>query len=613
MADRRSAATASDPAGEFSEAPSATTLEADSRKAENNLTPGDSGAHSFWLFCAFVSGFVTISTQVAWNRILSMIIGSSTYAFSIVVALFLLGLSAGAFLIARRDFEGKLRATMVKVELVTAVSLILSLKIVNVIPELLIGTGLRLDISSWAGLLMLQILSVTLLVLLPAFLMGTVMPLVLVWAGGHSGNESVRLVGRSYAVNTVGAITGAFAAGFLLIPKVNTRFTIIFAAALCVVVAAVAYKPGGEARDRDLGRGLAAGGAVAVIVLMFVFAPRMNLADLSIGAFDSLVRVIAKSRGEATEEASRQTGPAVHDLLMYEEGPTSTVSVRKDWDVTSMAINGRANASDKEDMPTQVMLGQLPLLVAPHTKNALVVGYATGVTAGSLLQSPLESLECVELEPATIRGSRFFEHVNNKPLNDPRMRLIIDDARTYLRVTPTRYDIIISEPSHPWVPGVANLFTEEFFELGRERLADEGVFVQWLQIYQLSTDSLRSVLGTFHRVFPHVSVFRVEGATKGKDLLLIGSRRPLPLDQLLGRTRERMGDQRVAAELARVNIKSEADVRSWFVCDELRLAPAVAGAVINTDDNMHIETTVPREAFRQLMHSNAAWIEALAK
>jgi spermidine synthase len=346
---------------------------------------------------------------------------------------------------------------------------------------------------------------------------------------------------------------------------------------------------------------------------MFFFAPKMNLGDLSVGAFDSLMRVIAKSRGEATEEASRRPGPAVHSLLMYEEGPTSTVSVRQDWDIISMAINGRTNGSDREDMPTQVMLGQLPLLLAPNTKNALVVGYATGVTAGSMLQSPIESLECVELEPSTIRGSRFFEHVNNKPLDDPRMRLIIDDARTYLRVTPTRFDIIVSEPSHPWVPGVANLFTEEFFKLGHDRLADEGVFVQWLQIYQLSTESLRSVLATFHRVFPHVSVFRVGGATKGKDLLLIGSRRPLPLDLLMERARERMSNSRVSAELARVNIKSEADVRSWYVCDESRLGPAVAGAVINTDDNMHIETTVPREAFRPLMQSNAAWIEALAK
>ena len=581
--------------------------------SETHFTGDEFDARKFWLFCAFISGFVTISTQVAWTRILSMVIGSSTYAFSIVVALFLLGLSAGAFVIARRGRRVSLRATVVKVEILTAVSLILSLAVVNRIPDILIRTGLRLNVESWIGLLALQVMSVALLVLVPAFLMGTVMPLVLIWTGRHSEEESVKLVGRSYAVNTIAAIAGAFAAGFVFIPRVSTRFTIIVAAAMCLVVAAVAYQPAREVGDRDLKRGLAAGGAATLIVLMFIFAPRMNLANLSIGAFDSLMRVIADSRGSTTEEASRRPGPAIHELLMYEEGPTSTVSVRQDWDIISMAINGRTNASDRDDMPTQVMLGQLPLLLAPNTRNALVVGYATGVTAGSMLQSPIENLDCVELEPATIRGSKFFEHVNNKPLDDPRMHLIIDDARTYLRVTPKRFDIIVSEPSHPWVPGVANLFTEEFFQLGRDRLADDGVFVQWLQIYQLSTDSLRSVLATFHRVFPHVSVYRVEGATKGKDLLLVGSRHPLQFDRLMERTRERMGDQRVSAELARVNIRSEADVRAWYVCDESKLGPAVAGAVINTDDNMHIETTVPREAFRPLMQTNAAWIEALAK
>jgi len=274
-----------------------------------------------------------------------------------------------------------------------------------------------------------------------------------------------------------------------------------------------------------------------------------------------------------------------------------------------MAINGRTNASDREDMPTQVMLGQLPLLLAPNLRNALVVGYATGVTAGSMLQSPIESVECVELEPATVNGSRFFEHVNNHPLSDPRLHLIIDDARTYLRVTPTRYDMIVSEPSHPWVPGVANLFTREFFQLGRDRLNDEGIFVQWLQIYQLSTDSLRSVLATFQETFPYVHVFRVEGAWKGKDLLLVGSRTPLTLDLI----KDRIADSQISAELARVNIKSEADVRDWYVCDEKQLGPAVAGAIINTDDNMHIETTVPHEAFRPLLETNAAWIQKLGQ
>ena len=144
--------------------------------------------------------------------------------------------------------------------------------------------------------------------------------------------------------------------------------------------------------------------------------------------------------------------------------------------------------------------------------------------------------------------------------------------------------------------------------MGRDRLREQGVFVQWLQIYQLSTDSLRSVLATFHNVFPHVLVFQVGGVAKGKDLILLGSNTPLNLDRL----QERMADKKIGEELARVNLKSESDVRSWYVCDQSKLAPAVAGAIMNTDDNMHIETTVPREAFRPLMQTNADWINGLA-
>ncbi|HYJ89204.1 MAG TPA: fused MFS/spermidine synthase [Pyrinomonadaceae bacterium] len=561
----------------------------------------------FWLLCAFVSGFVTISTQVAWTRMLSMIIGSSTYAFSITVALFLVGLSVGAFFIARRNVS-KLRKTVLTVELLTAISLVFSLFVVNRIPAWLVAAGLSLGITSWGGLLALQIASVALLILLPALLMGMVMPLVLVWTDSAAGNRSVQLVGRSYAVNTIGAIAGAFSAGFVLIPRTSTRFTILFAAALCVMVAGLAYQPSGELRERKRKLLLHVASTLALLIMIFTLAPRLDLANLSIGAYDSLVRTLASTRGSVAENASERHGVGEHALLMYVEGTTSTVSVRKDWDVTSMAINGRVNASDREDMPTQVMLGQLPILIAPNVRNGLVVGFASGVTVGSILQSPIHSLECVELEPATVDGSRFFEHVNNRPLKDPRMRLIIDDARTYLRVTPNRYDLIVSEPSHPWVPGVANLFTKEFFTLGRERLSQDGVFVQWVQIYQLSTDSLRSVLATFQNVFPYVQVFRVEGATYGKDLILIGSKTSLTLDLL----KERMADPRVAAELGRVEIKSEADVKAWYVCDQSRLSPAVAGAVINTDDNMHVETTVPREAFRPLIQSNVDWIEKLS-
>ncbi|HYE64561.1 MAG TPA: fused MFS/spermidine synthase, partial [Pyrinomonadaceae bacterium] len=447
----------------------------------------------FWLLCAFISGFVTISTQVAWTRALTMVIGSSTYAFSIVLALFLLGLSVGAYLVGRRQAPGDLRRAILKIELATAATLFMSLWIINRTPALLVNLGLKFNINSWSGLLSLQILVATLLILIPAILMGMVMPLVLVWASGASEGLRVRLVGRSYAVNTVGAIAGAFCTGFILIPKGSTRFTILFAASLCIILAGLAYRPLREGADTDLRRSLAAGATFALIIVLFISAPRLNLSDLSIGAYDSLVRVLAKSQFGASDPAEEKKGPDTHRLLMYEEGPTATVSVREDWGVYSMAINGRTNASDRDDMPTQVMLGQLPLLFAPRLGSGLIVGYGSGVSVGSMLQSPIKSLECVELEPTVIKAGSYFNHVNNQPLSDARLRLIIDDARTYLRVNPTQYDVIVSEPSHPWVPGVANLFTKEFFELGRSRLSSDGVFAQWLQIYQLSTESLRSV------------------------------------------------------------------------------------------------------------------------
>lgn len=566
------------------------------------------GSARFWLFCAVTSGFITISMQVVWSRVLAMIIGSSTYAFSITLALFLIGLAFGAYLVSawKGPDEPTLRRSVLVIELLTALALFLSLRITSAAPNWLISSGFRLGINSWPGLLALQIAVAALLILLPAILMGMAMPLVLMWAGGR--RENVRLVGQSYAFNTIGAIAGALVAAFLLIPRTSTRFTMFCVTALCLIVAGIAYEPRSPKADRGLARSLAIGGAVALMLVMFGAWPRLNLNALSTGAYDSYVRVLAKARGGVPEQ-DQNDGPGNHQLLMYEEGRTATVSVRRDWGITSVAINGRTNASDSDDMPTQVMLGQLGVLTAPRLGNALIVGFATGVTAGSVLQSSISSVACVEIEPAAIASSRYFEHVNNRPLSDPRLHLIVDDARTYLRVNPAAYDLIISEPSHPWVPGVANLFTREFFTLGRERLRDDGVFVQWLQTYQLSTESLRSVLATFHEVFPHVAVFRVQGSAKGKDLILLGSRQPLSLQ----RVSERMSDPRTAADLARVGIKSADDVWAWFVCDENQLGPAVAGAVINTDDNMHVETVAPREAFRPTMNENAAWIESLKK
>ncbi len=192
-------------------------------------------------------------------------------------------------------------------------------------------------------------------------------------------------------------------------------------AACCVIVAGIAYLPGQETSDRAMRRSFSAGLTALVIIGMLAGWPRLNLDRLSIGAYDSFVRVLAKSRGAAADNP-QNANPATenHELLMFDEGRSATVSVRKDWNITSLAINGRTNASDSEDMPTQIMLGQLGVLLAPRLNNSLIVGFATGVTAGAVLQSPLQSVVCVEIEQAAVTASRFFEHVNEHPLSDQR-------------------------------------------------------------------------------------------------------------------------------------------------------------------------------------------------
>jgi spermidine synthase len=559
---------------------------------------------ALWFGCAFASGFVTIGMQVVWSRILSMIIGSSTYAFTMVLALFLLGLAIGAWIVgfAKKTESARLRRVVFVVQLLIVLSLFVSFRLTSAVPGLLIRIGFTLGIDSWHGLLALQASAATVLVLVPATLMGMVMPLVLVWTAG-GGRAPERLVGQTYALNTIGAISGAIVTTFVLIPVASTRLAVFAMAAISIFIAAIAYRPKKPHADLGLVRSLTVGAAAVVIIAGLFLWPRLNLNELSIGAYDSFVRVLAQSRSVPDQP----TGPTDHQLLMYDEGRTATVSVRRDWGITSVAINGRTNASDADDMPTQILVGQLGALVAPKLENALLVGFATGVTAGSVLQSPVQSVDCVELERAAISSGRFFEHVNNHPLSDARLRMIVDDVRTYLRVTPAKYDLIISEPSHPWVPGVANLFTREFFALGRDRLQDDGIFVQWLQIYQLSNESLRSILATFHEAFPHVAVFRVQGAAKGKDLILLGSRQPIDLDRMT----QGLNDPRAQLELNRIGLRSPEDIRAWFVCNENQLGAAIAGAVINTDDNMHVETAAPREAFRPTMEENAKWIDGL--
>jgi tetratricopeptide (TPR) repeat protein len=318
---------------------------------------------------------------------------------------------------------------------------------------------------------------------------------------------------------------------------------------------------------------------------------------LSSGVFRYARDYAGLDREGFRERARRIAG----DVLMFEEGLTCTVTVSRTPESVTLMVNGKPDASAPSglgnpldtnapaalyDLPTQILLGQLPLLLAPRQENVLVIGLGSGLTVGSVLTHPVKRVDCIELEDAVVRGSRFFEEHNGRPLEDGRTRIVVNDARNHLLVTDEAYDVIISEPSNPWIPGAANLFTRESFEQSRRRLSADGVFCQWLQLYELQSEDFATVLRTFLSVFPNVHLFRVN-----HDAILVGAMSPRSLDE--ARLRERLAGARVRADLERIGLRGVEDVLARYWVGGEELAACVPSGPFNTDDNRRIEFAAP--------------------
>jgi spermidine synthase len=240
-------------------------------------------------------------------------------------------------------------------------------------------------------------------------------------------------------------------------------------------------------------------------------------------------------------------------------------------------------------MAQQVMVGQVPMLFAPGAQSACVVGYGSGVTTHAVLTHPVRKVLTLELEGAVLEAAPFFDAAAHRPLEDPRSRLVVEDAGTYLRSTAERYDVIISEPSNPWIAGVGNLFTKEFYEDARRRLNRGGVFCQWIQTYSVSPATLGTVLRTVTTTFPHGHLFYVESSA---DLIIVAS----PDGEMaLDRASMQSVFQRpeVAADFARIGVRSLEDLFSAYRGRLDRVARDQGPGPINTDDNSWLEHQAP--------------------
>jgi spermidine synthase len=286
---------------------------------------------------------------------------------------------------------------------------------------------------------------------------------------------------------------------------------------------------------------------------------------------------------------------AAHQLLYYRDGPTATVSVQMVDRYLFLKINGKTDASNGPgDTDTQLLLGHLPLLAAKADKVA-IIGWGSGMTSGAVLSHDVEKVDAFEIEPAVVEASRFFDSINGNPLEDPRLQLILGDARSRLYRSNETYDLMISEPSNPWITGVANLFTKEFFELAASRLHPDGILAQWFHLYGMSEESTRSLLATFQSVFPHTLVF------KDRDLILLGSRKPIRFD--VTRMEKMFERPRIKESLSMSMVRYPFDLLADLRLDGKGLEAYTKDARLNTDDNLLLELAAPRTLYKDQIES----------
>ncbi|MHC4601542.1 MAG: spermidine synthase, partial [Planctomycetota bacterium] len=438
------------------------------------------------------------------------------------------------------------------------------------------------------NLTLVQFLISGLVMLLPAGLLGAAFPLAL-QVRGSGTEETGPLVGRVYAYNTVGAILGAFAGGFLLVPNLGIQNTLLAGIALNAFLGVAALIL--SAKGLDEGRALRRRVAAAVVGVLGVFclfaAPRWNSLLMARGIYKY---ALDPNLEKGDRDTVRKRFLRDLDLVFYREGITTTGCVVDEGEGNIyLATNGKVDASSIQDMPTQVLLAQIPMNLAPRADQVMVIGFASGTTVGSVLLHPLESLVALEIEPAIIEASRFFNHVNNRPLEDRRLRLVNEDGRNYLAVTERRFDLIISEPSNPWMTIASNLFTKEYYESARERLNPGGCYCQWLQLYALRPEDMKCIASTFLHVFPHTYVFY---SKESVDLMLLGSAAPFFID--VKTARERLARGRVTADLDRVGVYDVEALLAHFIAGPEELKAFCDGATLNTDDNARIEFSTPK-------------------
>ncbi len=544
------------------------------------------GARAVFAFAFALSGFAALAFQIAWVRLFSLTFGSSVYSFAAVLGIYLTGLALGAAAASGLLRRGVRLADFARLELALAVLAALMLQAFQLLPQWMYELVERSG-TNWGAVMIGEMMLVAALILVPCALLGAVFPvatrLLQVRDGGHAA-------GLAYAVNTAGTIAGSLVAGFVLVPTFGVQGTHLTAVAVTMVTGLVVL---GLARMRRESTGAVdlAWGASAVVVAgaLAFMAPRWDPALMSAGLFRPIqARTVSTLARQAPQEA-RAVWRATRDerVLFYRDGINGSVLVATDpmesarW----LRVGGKVDASTN-DMETQVLIGLIPAMLADSGARTLVIGHGSGITAAAVLAGGAGPTEIIEIEPHVIEASRFFHAPGEDPLDDPRVKVILGDARTHLLHAGRRYDVIVSEPTNPWISGVNSLFTVDFYRRVRDRLEPGGVFGQWMQLYELSPETFRSLVASLIEVFPEGQVFAVWRAV---DVLFV----VVPPDRRLAV--ERLDTPAGARMLERAQIPSVDALAAYYAGPFAAMRSSIRQATLNRDDRPYVEYRAPRD------------------
>lgn len=543
------------------------------------------------------SGFASLAYEVLWTRLLVFYISNNIYAFSIMLTIFLLGITLGSYIFER--FFRKTRSLIIVfifIEFLIGFTGFLSIPI-------LIGLrsstfALSLSTPFWSATVntIAKALSV---MAIPTILIGIAFPLVNTIYAGNSKQIGGR-VGNAYSLNNIGSIFGSVTAGFIIVPFLGTRLGLITIATINIAISLAAFTAFSFWRKRFTYP------ALILSIIAIILLPQTAVKLIGKRAYAEIFHIEKDSK-----------------LSYLKEGIGGTVTIEEFPDYRTISINGvNVAGTNKAFHTTQKLQAHLALLLHPEPKQVMQIGFGSGGTAYSASLHDVERIDCVEISPVVLEAAPHFQETNKGILSSPKVHVFVDDARSYMRHTDKKYDVILSDSTHPIVAGNGALYTVDYFRQCYDRLNENGIFSTWLPVYDLRAVDFKVILNSLCEVFPYVYLWHTS-IGRNEWTIVHGFKRELLID--FAQLETKISRKPVKQDLKQIYIKNPIDILSLFLMPKTRIKTYISGIeILNTDDNAYIEFTPARyaasgtrlrlfrEAFAELIHYRVPAIPIIA-